>query len=114
MTEATQSKLVNSWPDPSADEDDEGSWPPPDRYSDYLITGHLADLIRARTGESGAVHFIERETEVGYSEWTSESDYEVTIQVGSFRRKFDGSADTEYLYQSALPKIQKWLDGDES
>lgn len=114
MTDATQSKVVRSWSDPYEDGQDEHSWPPPDSYVDYLITGQLADLIRARTGEQGEVHFIECTIEGGYSEWTVEYDYEVTIKVGSFRRKFDGSADTEYLYDSALPKIQKWLDGDES
>lgn len=112
MTESnpTTSALLREWDDEPEEGRSEDDWPYPDYHAEYLIGGHLADLIRERTGETGDVIFEELRVSGGWSEWTQEDDYSVTIRVGDFKREFEGVAELG-SYHSALPGIQRWLEG---
>lgn len=79
----------------------------------YWIVGKLADAIRERVGAPAdtAVHFIEVEEECGYSEWTQETNYEFTLEVGDFRLEFKHQ-DYElpgYGSDNGLMQLLNWL-----
>ena len=65
------------------DEHDLQDWPDSTSHRETLVTGDLADRIRAKTGRVGEVTIHEHGTEGGYSEWTVEWDYEVVVKVGA-------------------------------
>ena len=65
------------------DEHDEQDWPDSTSHRETLVTGDLADRIRAKTGRDGEVTIHEHGTEGGYSEYTVELDYEVVVKVGA-------------------------------
>ena len=64
------------------DEHDLQDWPDSTSHRETLVTGDLADRIRAKTGMTGEVVIHEDGSEGGYSEWTVEWDYEVVVKVG--------------------------------
>ena len=64
------------------DERDEREWPDSTHRRQTLVSGALADRIRAKTGMTGEVVIHEDGSEGGYSEWTVEWDYEVVVKVG--------------------------------
>lgn len=112
MTESnpTTSTLIREWDDDPEEGRSEDDWPYPDHHCEYLIEGNLADLIRERAGKTGDVIFEELYVSGGWSEWTQENDYSVTIRVGDFKREFSGTAEFGG-YDSAIPAIQEWLEG---
>lgn len=65
------------------DERDEREWPDSTHCRQTLVSGALADRIRAKTGRAGEVTIHEDGTEGGYSEYTVEWDYEVVVKVGA-------------------------------
>lgn len=113
MSNPTTSIEVRRWEDKPEEGRSADDWPYPDVHVEYRIDGHLADLIRARTKEEGVVLFEEIEASGGWSEYTQETDYWVTVRVGKFEREFDGAA-TDNHYRSALPAIQRWLGGTDA
>ena len=56
----------------------------PDRTTDRttLIAGELADMIREHFGSTGDVTLVEEGTEGGYSEWTQEEYWDISVFVG--------------------------------
>lgn len=56
-------------------------WPDNTTLKVSTITGELAEQIRARTGLTGVVQLTETGTEGGWSEWTAEWLYDITVTV---------------------------------
>lgn len=80
----TEFILVESWSE--LGDWDENSWPPPDEFALYTISGGLADKIRAKLGKSDATVKVEtRVSEGGWSEWTNEFYYDFTLIVDDVR-----------------------------
>jgi len=76
---------------------------------EYRITGGLADRVRARAGVDDVdadVILLESEYDGGYSEYTRETTWTFSIQVGAFRATFqdDGWND------NGLVQLEKWLN----
>ena len=65
------------------DEHDEREWPDSTHRRQTLVSGALADRIRAKTGMTGEVVIHEDGSEGGYSEWTAWDYYEVVVKVGA-------------------------------
>lgn len=104
---STNSTLMHEWsdqPEPGRSADD---WPYPTRYSKSLITGDLADAIRARLGVEAHVPVIITEEVVsgGYSEYTQENDYNHTLTVGEHTVELRGS-----WTWNAITALTNWLD----
>ena len=74
MTDTTFQTLI--------DERDEREWPDSTHRRQTLVSGALADRIRAKTGMAGEVVIHEDGSEDGYSEMTVEWVYEVVVKVG--------------------------------
>ena len=111
VTNPTTSVEVRSWIDSPEEGRSADDWPYPDEHTEYLIGGQLADQIRARTGQTGDVIFEELNVSGGWSEYTQENDYSVTIKVGDFTKTFDGNATFGAVrYYSAIPRIVAWLN----
>lgn len=74
------------------------------------ISGKLADDIRSRFGvdDDIPVYITEEEIEGSYSEWTSYTDYVMTIDCGRHQKKFD-----EIYAVYNFEKLLKWLDETE-
>lgn len=75
MSEATTFKTT-------VDMDNNADWPDRRTHVETLVTGHLADRVRARTGLSGDVTLIEDGIEGGWSEMTVEWGYDFRVRVG--------------------------------
>lgn len=112
---ATTSFLVDRW---TAD-GDPNEWPYPTEYAQFRIDGELADRVRARTGATGDVHIVEREVSTGYSEYTTETDYEFDVLVdtqivwtwnnGWNDGRTAGQTEDD-LPRTSLAQLQAWLD----
>lgn len=64
------------------DDETVADWPDSTHVRETLIVGDLADRIRAKTGLAGDVVMFEDGTEGGYSEFTSEWNFDVKVKVG--------------------------------
>ncbi len=75
MTDPTKFTVLMS-------EDNDADWPDRETRTVSRVTGALADRLRAKTGLSGDVEVEEEGMEGGYSEYTVEWEYEVTVRIG--------------------------------
>jgi hypothetical protein len=93
------------WEDP--DEND-GQWPYPSTYEQRELTGPLADAVRRRLGvpSTTPVLITEAVHNGGYSEYTQENDYVMTIDCGGVRKEFD-----QWSAEDNFAALLKWLDG---
>jgi hypothetical protein len=103
--------VVKSWDDgDGTDKDNE--WPYPTQYVKRVLTGVLADDIRRALGEPDdtIVYITEVEVSEGYSEYTTETDYQMEIECGKVVKEFD-----EYGYgqQSNLVKLIEWIEAEQ-
>ena len=91
-------------------------WPDSTHVRETLIIGELADRIRAKSGMVGDVVMVEDGTEGGYSEWTSEWDFDVTVKVGeSVAWSTDygsGVADVTETGYGTMGELMRWLGTD--
>lgn len=104
---ATNSTVIHEWSDAPEDGRDADDWPYPNHYIKSLITGELADRIRARLGQPDETPVFITETHIsgGYSEYTQENDYEHTINCGAEVVELAAGWDS-----NGLNKLIKWLD----
>ena len=83
------------------DEHNLQDWPDSTSHRETLVTGDLADRIRAKTGMAGEVVIHEDGSEDGYSEMTVEWVYEVVVKVG------DTTAWSTTSYADAVMEINE-------
>ena len=83
MDEANADYFSRERLDPTLEERNLQDWPDSTSHRETLVTGDLADRIRAKTGMTGEVVIHEDGEEGGYSEYTVEWDYEVVVKVGA-------------------------------
>lgn len=104
---ATNSTVVARWEDAPVFGRSASEWPYPTRYIKSLITGDLADAVRARLGLEEHVPVLITETAVsgGYSEYTQETDYTHVVEVGEYRIELGYS-----YWGNGLEELLKWLD----
>jgi len=107
---STNSTLIHEWEDAPEDGRDPEDWPYPTRYSKSLITGDLADLIRARLGVEQHVPVMLTEEVVsgGYSEYTQENDYNHTLNVGEHTVELSAG-----WTSNGITALTDWLDKTE-
>lgn len=107
---STNSTVVHEWEDAPADGRDPEEWPYPTRHIKSIITGDLADKIRARLDLEGhaPVFITETVTSGGYSEYTQENDYDHTITVGEHTVVLGSSWGS-----NGITKLTDWLDRTE-
>lgn len=108
MTEPTNSFLVKSWSDATGSED-ENYFPWPDEHETYLVTGDLADKVRAKLGQSEEVFTTEHTMYGGYSEYTQENSYTFTLSCGKSEIEF-GSDSYDFYGLSPIGALVKWLE----
>lgn len=94
---------VNEYTDGYSEE-----WPYPDEVKISVVTGELADRIRARTGETGEVTIEERVISGGYSESTQENEYTFELRISGSKV---WETDDCYSEENGLVKMLAWLDG---
>jgi hypothetical protein len=87
-------------------------YPPPDTYRIYRPQGLLGQDIAARleqiygTDETAPDWWlVERDEEVGYSEYTMESDYTYTVRV------LRGLSLIDYSFES-IGQLIRWIEGE--
>lgn len=91
-----------------ADEDENnGEWPYPTQYVERAVSGSLAHAIRARFGADSTtpVTITSEEVSGGWSEYTQENDYNMTIQCGDHRKVF-----SDVWANNNLQSLLDWLD----
>lgn len=105
---ATTSTVIHTWSDSPAPGCSADDWPYPTSYTKSLITGELADRIKARLGvdASAPVFITERCESGGYSEYTQEKDYYHTITTGEHVVEMRAS----YWGSNAITLLTEWLD----
>lgn len=99
--------VVDEWEDEPAEGQDPDEWPYPTKYTRSLAHGELAERIRRALGVTDdlPVYVEERIESGGYSEYTQEDDYYMTIKVGDTSREvIDGS------WSGGLTALLQWLD----
>jgi hypothetical protein len=103
---ATNSTIIQEWDDDPED-GREDEWPYPNHYIKSLITGELADRVRARLDQPAETPVLITETQIsgGWSEYTQETDYEHRIDCGPASKDLG----TDYL-GNGLKKLLEWLD----
>lgn len=108
---STSSTQMHEWADQPAPGRSANDWPYPTRYSTSLISGDLADLIRAKLGVDAHVPVIITEKAVsgGYSEYTQETDYHHTITVGEHAIQLEPS-----WARNGITALTDWLDGTDA
>lgn len=104
----TNSTKLMEWtdaPEPGRSADD---WPYPTTHVKYIITGELADRVRAKLGMDPEVPVLMTEDQEsgGYSEYTQETDYSHTIDCGQHTIQL-GSATWS---RNGLEHLLDWLD----
>ena len=110
-----EANAVSSYAEETPDDVDtyfDHPYPPPDRISTYRPKGTLGEAIQSRLEEEKAERdtitdwwLVERETEVGYSEYTMESDYSYTlvwlVHWERCEKEFD-----------SIAAVIKWIEGE--
>jgi len=88
---ATPMSTVEAEPDEGRSADE---WPYPTVTTTYLTGGVLAQDVRKKLGLDDDVPIIMVEDAIsgGYSEYTQENDYYITLKYGSESKEFDGIA----------------------
>lgn len=98
--------VVEEWedePDAGRAADD---WPYPTRYTKSLAQGEMAERIRRalNVADDLPVYVTERVESGGYSEYTAEDDYYLTITVGAASHEVDAG------WTGGLTALLRWLD----
>lgn len=109
MSEPTNSVIIRKWTDDPDFGCDADEWPYPNEYTESLITGELADRVRARLQAPADARVIIKETCIsgGYSEWTQENDYDFELRVNGDRVELESGWDG-----NTLTPLLRWLDGE--
>lgn len=108
MAQTNSTKLME-WADPPEPGRSADDWPYPTRHIKSIISGELADRVRARLGQPSDTPVILTEDieSSGYSEYTQETDYQHTIDCG------DHTIQLGYSYgwgHNGLEELLTWLD----
>jgi hypothetical protein len=113
---ATNSTKLMEWTDPPEPGRSADDWPYPTTHVKYLISGELADRVRAKLGQPAETPVVMTEDQEsgGYSEYTQETDYSHTIDCGPHTIQL-GSAYWGLSWGSTygsngLTNLLKWLD----
>lgn len=109
MSQPTNSVIIREWSDDPESGRDADGWPYPNYYTESLITGELADKIRARLEAHPEAPVIFKETceSGGYSEYTQENDYTFELRVNGYEINIPGGG---YCYDNGINSLIKWLD----
>jgi hypothetical protein len=108
-TVATPIRTWTDAPEPGRSAND---WPYPTEHAQFLITGDLAERVKAALGEppEAAVFLTEDRVSGGYSEYTQETDYFFELQVGSRRVTFDGYSPYAGYGATGVARLSAWLE----
>ena len=112
MSTPTMSVLIHEWDDEPEDGRTADDWPYPTHHSKYLITGNLADKVRARLGEdeSSSVTITEDRVSGGYSEYTQEDELFFEVECGSHKVEFDEHSPYVGYGATTVARLAAWLE----
>lgn len=107
---------VRQWTDEPAPGQSSDDWPYPTEHIQFLVTGELADRVKARLGEpsEAAVFLTEDRISAGYSEYTQETEFEFEIQCGSRRVTFDEYSPFVGYGATTVARLAAWLEQTET
>lgn len=97
---------VEEWTEDIEEGRDPDEWPYPTTYTRSLAQGELAERIRRALGAADdlPVYVVEEVISTGYSEYTQEDEYNLTITAGDAEHKID------YGWTGGLQALLRWLD----
>lgn len=104
---STNSFVIDQWEDDPDFGRSASDWPYPTRYIQSLITGDLADAVRARLGLDShvPVYIVETVISGGWSEYTQQNDYSSIVEAGGHTVDLGAT-----YYGNGLESLLSWLD----